>query len=59
MYLVGDWTNQDTEIAAYLNQYKTPGVPLYVVYPRGKGEGVKLPQLLTMNIMREALQATP
>lgn len=59
VYLVGDWTNQDPEITAYLNQYKTPGVPLYVVYPRGKGEGVKLPQLLTMNIMREALQATP
>jgi thiol:disulfide interchange protein len=59
VYLVGDWTNQDPEITAFLNQYKTPGVPLYVVYPRGKGEGKKLPQLLTMGIMREALQTAP
>ena len=55
VYLVGDWTNQDPEISAYLDQYKTPGVPLYVVYPRGPGEGRKLPQLLTLEMMREAL----
>lgn len=59
VYLVGDWTNQDQEITAYLDQYKTPGVPLYVVYPRGEGEGRKLPQLLTMSIMQEALQTKP
>jgi thiol:disulfide interchange protein len=56
VYLVGDWTNQDPEISAYLDQYKTPGVPLYVVYPRGPGEGRKLPQLLTLNLMRDALK---
>lgn len=55
VYLVGDWTNQDPEISAYLDAYKTPGVPLYVVYPKGQGEGRKLPQLLTLDIMRDAL----
>jgi thiol:disulfide interchange protein len=55
VYLVGDWTNQDPEITAYLDQYRTPGVPLYVVYPKGNGEGRKLPQLLTLPMMREAL----
>lgn len=55
VYLVGDWTNQDPEISAYLDAYKTPGVPLYVVYPNGPGEGRKLPQLLTLDMMREAL----
>jgi thiol:disulfide interchange protein DsbD len=55
VYLVGDWTNQDPEISAYLDEYKTPGVPLYVVYPKGTGEGRKLPQLLTLEMMREAL----
>lgn len=55
VYLVGDWTNQDPEISAYLDQYKTPGVPLYVVYPRGPGDGRKLPQLLTLDLMRDAL----
>lgn len=59
VYLVGDWTNQDPEITAFLDQYNTPGVPLYVVYPHGNGEGRKLPQLLSMDIMREALQKTP
>ena len=55
VYLVGDWTNQDPEISAYLDEYKTPGVPLYVVYPKGPGEGRKLPQLLTLDMMRKAL----
>ena len=55
VYLVGDWTNQDPDISAYLDQYDTPGVPLYVVYPEGAGDGKKLPQLLTHGIMRDAL----
>lgn len=55
VYMVGDWTNQDPEISAYLDQYNTPGVPLYVVYPKGPGEGRKLPQLLTFPMMRKAL----
>ena len=55
VYLVGDWTNQDPEISAYLDEFKTPGVPLYVVYPNGPGEGRKLPQLLTLEMMRAAL----
>jgi thiol:disulfide interchange protein len=55
VYLVGDWTNQDPEISAYLDQYHSPGVPLYVVYPKGPGEGQKLPQLLTLDILRTAL----
>ncbi|MFZ9347418.1 MAG: protein-disulfide reductase DsbD family protein [Arenimonas sp.] len=55
VYLVGDWTNQDPAISAYLDQYDTPGVPLYVVYPEGAGDGKKLPQLLTHDIMRDAL----
>lgn len=59
VYLVGDWTNQDAEITAFLDQYKTPGVPLYVVYPKGPGEGRKLPQLLSLDMMREALQTAP
>jgi thiol:disulfide interchange protein DsbD len=59
VYLVGDWTNQDPEITAYLDQYKAPGVPLYVVYPPGNGMGRKLPQILSMEIMRGELQRTP
>ena len=33
VYMVGDWTNQDEQISVFLDQYKAPGVPLYVVFP--------------------------
>lgn len=54
-YLVGDWTNEDPAISAFLDEYKAPGVPLYVVYPAHGGPGVKLPQVLSDRIMRDAL----
>jgi thiol:disulfide interchange protein DsbD len=61
VYMVGDWTDQNEEISAFLDEFHAPGVPLYVVYPAGGGEGHKLPQLLSERIMREALEpgATP
>jgi len=55
VYMVGDWTDQDPEISAFLDQFHSPGVPLYVVYPAGGGEGRRLPQLLSMSLMREQL----
>ena len=57
VYMIGDWTNQDPEISAFLDQYHSPGVPLYVVFPANGGPGVKLPQLLSDQIVRDALQA--
>jgi thiol:disulfide interchange protein DsbD len=56
VYMVGDWTDQDPEISAFLEQYHSPGVPLYVVYPGGGGEGRRLPQLLSMALMRGQLE---
>src|SRR5690606_19535686 len=38
-YMVGDWTNVDPEISAFLERHRAVGVPLYVVYPAGGGEG--------------------
>jgi thiol:disulfide interchange protein len=55
VYMVGDYTNQDEVITAFLNEHKAVGVPLYVMYPADGGAGEKLPQVLTQNIMREAL----
>jgi thiol:disulfide interchange protein DsbD len=57
VYMIGDWTNQDPEISAFLDQYHSPGVPLYVVFPANGGPGKKLPQLLSDRIVRDALQA--
>jgi len=55
VYMVGDWTDQDAEISAFLDEFHAPGVPLYVVYPAGGGPGTKLPQLLSQSMMEQAL----
>jgi len=53
-YLVGDWTNQNQAILAYLNRYQRSGVPLYVVYAGHHHQQV-LPQLLTPQIVIDAI----
>jgi thiol:disulfide interchange protein DsbD len=53
-YLVGDWTNKNSEILQYLTRYQRSGVPLYVMYA-GQGEGTILPQVLTPNIVINAI----
>ncbi len=55
VYMVGDWTDVDPSITAYLRRYNAVGVPLYVVYPRGGGDGTVLPTVLTPALVREAL----
>ena len=54
-YMVGDWTNVDPEIGAFLEAHGAVGVPLYVVYPAGGGDGVVLPALLNDAIVVDAL----
>ena len=55
VYMLGDYTDVDPAITAYLERHKAVGVPLYVVYPRGGGEGVILPVILTPAIAERAL----
>ncbi|WP_343162791.1 protein-disulfide reductase DsbD [Oleiagrimonas sp. C23AA] len=55
IYMKGDWTNEDPAITAFLQRYHSPGVPVYVVFPADGSEGTKLPNVLTMGIVREAL----
>ena len=55
VYMVGDWTDVDPAITAYLKRYGSVGVPLYVVYPRGGGEGTVLPTVLTPGRVQDAL----
>ncbi|UYH51115.1 protein-disulfide reductase DsbD family protein [Candidatus Kirkpatrickella diaphorinae] len=56
--LVGDWTNKDDRITAYLRLFGRDGVPLYVYYKPG-GEGVVLPQILTPGIVIKAISDAP
>ncbi|MEH6469490.1 MAG: thioredoxin family protein, partial [Porticoccus sp.] len=54
-YLKGDWTNYNPEITRLLNRHNRSGVPLYLFYPKGTGNPRILPQLLTENIVIEAI----
>ncbi|HEX5307237.1 MAG TPA: protein-disulfide reductase DsbD [Dyella sp.] len=55
VYMKGDWTDVNPTIAAFLQQYHSPGVPLYVVFPKGGGDGRQLPTVLTRGIVERAL----
>ena len=54
--LRADWTKRDAVIAAALAEHGRAGVPLYLVYPKGGGEPVILPQLLTEGLVIEAVE---
>ncbi|MBS0661427.1 MAG: thioredoxin family protein [Verrucomicrobia bacterium] len=55
--LKGDWTRSDPEITKVLRRYQRAGVPLYLVYAGGKAEPQVLPELLTKQIVLDALNA--
>ena len=55
VYMVGDYTDVDPAITAYLQQHKAVGVPLYVVYPRDGSAPRILPTLLTPALVADAL----
>jgi thiol:disulfide interchange protein DsbD len=56
-YLKADWTKKDATIAADLARHGRAGVPLYLVYGAGGGEGVILPNILTEGVVVRALDA--
>jgi thiol:disulfide interchange protein DsbD len=53
--LKGDWTRGDPRITALLAEQGRSGVPLYLMYPASGGAPVLLPQLLTPDIVVEAI----
>jgi thiol:disulfide interchange protein DsbD len=56
VFMQGDWTSVDPRITAFLQAYGAVGVPFYIVYPAGGGEGEVLPTVLTSGIVVEALR---
>ncbi len=50
-----DWTNDDPEITAALQEFGRDGVPLYVLYDGTGKDPVILPQILTTAIVMSAL----
>jgi thiol:disulfide interchange protein len=59
VYMVADWTDYDTDIAAFVAEHGRSGIPLYVLYSGASGSEPRLlPQLLRQSTLLEALQAT-
>jgi suppressor for copper-sensitivity B len=46
-----DWTSPDPTILAYLQSFGRSGIPLVVVYGRGRPEGEALPELLSPGLV--------
>jgi len=50
-YMVADWTLQDPEITAALEEQGRAGVPLYLYYAPGEASPTVLPALLTKSMV--------
>ena len=55
-FLIADWTNKDDVIAAELKRFGRAGVPLYLAYKPGAAEAEVLPQVLTYEALKNALE---
>lgn len=53
--MVGDWTNGDSAITAFLSQHDRSGVPLYLWYKKGVNEPIVLPQILSPSTLLEQM----
>ena len=56
--LRGDWTWRDPTITDFLRAHGREGVPFYVYYPPGGGEGRVLPQILTAGTLLHEIEGT-
>ena len=57
VFMVADFTRQDSAIADALQRHKRPGVPMYLYYAPGSRSPVVLPQLLSEALIMEHLNA--
>ncbi|MDG2060958.1 MAG: protein-disulfide reductase DsbD family protein [SAR86 cluster bacterium] len=57
-YLKADWTKKDAVIANKLAEYGRTGVPLYLLFSKGK-EPIILPEILTEDILMKYLMEVP
>jgi thiol:disulfide interchange protein DsbD len=54
-----DWTNRNPEITKALRSHGRSGVPVYVLYPGDGSEPRLLPEVLTDDIVLDALDNLP
>lgn len=53
--LKADWTQSDPAVTAFLAKFGRTGIPLYVYFPGKSKKPIVLPQLLTPNIILDAI----
>lgn len=53
---VGDWTNRNDSITAFLETFGRGGVPLYLYYAPNSQNAVVLPQVLTPAVIEDVLK---
>ncbi len=58
VFMTADWTNRDPVITRALSEFGRAGVPLYVYYPAEGGAARILPQILTVDIVLDAIAQT-
>ena len=51
-----DWTNHSKDIANALKTYGRNSIPLYIYYPQGTNKPTYLPQILTIDILKQAFK---
>lgn len=54
-FLIGDWTRYDQSITDALREHGRSGVPLYLYYPPGESQPMILPEILTKQIVINAI----
>ena len=55
LLLQADWTQRDESISKYLQKYGRYGIPFNIVYGPGAPNGIPLPELLSQDIVLNAL----
>lgn len=51
----GDWTTPDEQITNFLHKYRRYGIPFNIVYGPGAPQGITLPEILTKEVVINAL----
>ena len=51
-----DWTNHSKDIASALKSYGRNSIPLYLYYPQGTDKPIYLPQILTIDILKQTFK---
>ena len=54
--MVGDWTNEDPAITEILQRHGRAGVPLYLYFKPGSDKALVLPQILTPDMVIDAIE---